>query len=257
MSKLQEINNFYALKKKYDNKYKKKKQIILNNQNLTLTQKKELVADIKKLCVNCGKEGGTIFNITNKLLSASCNTNNKCKLNININKEINYNIRDEYYNIHNKFNNLKIKLLQIKNNTIEKLITSDEAIDLFSNYKEEYNNLENKKYKLLEKYNNILNNITNINKINILNKNLDLQINEIKINIEKYNESNNSEHIKNIVNIYNNDIIKINTELKNLKYFYYNIECQNTYDLKCTDNVYKLINDNYNIETLYQSNIYS
>lgn len=257
MNNLEEINKFYTLKKKYDNKYRKNKQIILNKNNQTLTQKKELIKKLKRYCVNCGKEGGTNFTITNTFLSASCNATTKCKLNMNINKEINYNIKDEYYKINKQFNQLKIKLMQIKNDTIEKLITSGDAVELFLNYKEEYSNLDNKRNILLEKYNNIINNTFNINKISNLTKILDSQINEIKFNIKKYNDSNNNEYIKNVVNIYTNVIDKINNDIKMIKYVYYNIECQDVSDLSCKNNNYKLIADTYNIETLYQTNIYS
>ena len=257
MNNLEDINTFYSLKKKYDNKYKKSKQIILSNNNLSLIQKKELVQKVKKYCVNCSKEGGTVFIITNKLLSASCNSVSKCKLNININKQINYNIRDEYYNIKYNYDKLKLQLVQIKNDTICNIITSEDAVELYSKYKDEYANLENKLYALLEKYSNILNNKSSNIKLINLNKNLDTQINEIRFNIDKYKEKNNDEYIKNIIDIYINYIININNDIKKLTYVYYNIECEDNSDIYCKNNNYKLVSDNYNIETLYQNNIYS
>jgi hypothetical protein len=253
---MDKIHDFYKLKKKYDNKHNKKKNIILNNENLNNTQKKELILSLSKYCVNCNNKGGTSFIITNKLLAASCNSKNKCKLNINIEKQIQYNVRDEYYKILTMFNAVKLNILKIKNDVINKLINKEEAIELFSNYENDFKDLEIKKTILLDKYNNIINNPNTNIEINNLMSQLNLQIDEIKFNIHKYVETNNNINIKNAINIYN-DINKINNKINNLKYYYYNVECGDNTEIPCKEKKYNLITDNYNNEAFYKSNIYS
>jgi hypothetical protein len=252
---MDKINEFYKLKKKYDSKHTKKKNIILNNEKLSNTQKKEQLRKLFKYCVNCNNKGGTTFIITNTLLSATCNAKKKCKLNINIEKQIHYNIRDEYYKITNMYNNIKLNILKIKNDVINQLINKEEAIDSFSNYVNEFKDLEIKKTILLNKYNNIINNTNTNTEINNLISQLNNEINEIKFNINKYIETNNNSNIKNSINIYTN-INKINNKINNLKYHYYNVECGDNTDIPCKENKFKLITDNYNIETFYKSNIY-
>lgn len=251
-----EINKFYKLKKKYDSKNNKKKMTILNDDKLTITEKKELLKNMKTYCANCNNEGGTNFIVTNKLLSATCNSKKKCKLNINIKKDIHYNIRDEYYKIFNKFNDIKLELIKIKNSAINNLITNEEAIELFAKYKEEYKNLERNKDVLLNKYNNIIYNKENNIKITNINNDLTSQIDEIKFNINKYSEKNNNTYIKNVIDIYNNIVNNINKDIRSIKYFYYNVECLDNTELPCKENKYKLCSDKYNFETLFQSNIY-
>lgn len=252
-----DIIKFYKLKKKYDNKISKKKNSILLNTNLSSTKKKELIKSMNIKCINCNNDGGTIFIITNKLLSATCNSKKKCKLNINIKKDIQYNVRDEYYKLLNRFSEIKLTIIKIKNDTINNIITNEQAVELFSNYENEYKDLERKKNILLNKYKTVISNNDNNIKLQDLNNNFQSQINEIKINIIKFNEKNNDSYIKNVIEIYNNILNNITNDIRSIKYVYYNIECLDNTNLPCNDNNYKLVSDNYNIGSLYQSNIYS
>ena len=55
------LNNYYKLKNEYEKKYNAKKSKILNNDLLTLKDKKREINNLKKKCINCGRDGGSIF----------------------------------------------------------------------------------------------------------------------------------------------------------------------------------------------------
>ena len=52
------INNYYKLKEIYESKINQNKIKIINNPQLTKKEKEVKFKNIKKLCVNCKKEGG-------------------------------------------------------------------------------------------------------------------------------------------------------------------------------------------------------
>ena len=69
-----EIKNYFKLKEKYEKGiFKKKcKNLILLNSVYTTEEKKFRINLIENKCVNCGKEGGTIFSNNNRVLRAVC-----------------------------------------------------------------------------------------------------------------------------------------------------------------------------------------
>ena len=61
-----EINDFYKLKAKYDEKILKIKQKIKNKNTLTKKDKQKEFRNTQFKCVNCNRQGGTLFEIKKK-----------------------------------------------------------------------------------------------------------------------------------------------------------------------------------------------
>ena len=75
------IKAYYKLKQKYDDKVQRQKMRILRDTNLTVGEKRARVRLIKKQCVNCKKEGGTVFTTSERILRAVCgNRTNPAKI---------------------------------------------------------------------------------------------------------------------------------------------------------------------------------
>ena len=84
------LNEYYALKKKYDeDTYDRKYQVM--HSGASINNKKRMYRQLKPKCINCGQVGGTIFNrrlIEQKSvqLTAKCgNQQTPCPLDILIN----------------------------------------------------------------------------------------------------------------------------------------------------------------------------
>jgi hypothetical protein len=255
ITKVEKIEKFYKLKTKYDNKIKKKKQTIIKNENLNTKQKKELIQSLNIYCVKCNNKGGTDFKITNKILSAVCNSNPKCNLNMVIDKELYYNIRNEYYKVVTLFDNLKINLIKIKNNTINSLISEEDSLSEFLKYEKQFKKLQEEKANLYDKYITIINNEDNNRKLSELNTELNDNVGDIKTNLINYSETNNNIYIINSINIYEKNIMAINKNIMNLKYYNLKIECEDDMDIKCKKQIFKLNTDKYTIENFYTTTL--
>ena len=90
MSKFnQAVNDFYKLKRQYEDQIQKEISKLRKNTILTTKEKYDKFKQIKFKCVNCGKPGGTIFNSEDSMLSARCgNIENPCNLDIKLQKAI-------------------------------------------------------------------------------------------------------------------------------------------------------------------------
>ena len=81
------LNRYYILKSKYELTINKEVVKLIKNKILTKTAKQEKFKQLKKKCIICGKEGGTIFNQEGNILIAKCgNLVNPCKLDIQLQK---------------------------------------------------------------------------------------------------------------------------------------------------------------------------
>jgi len=108
------ITEYYELKGQYYSKYnEKKRNILMDDQSLTIKRKK--TKRIKMKCVNCHRTKGTIFKRVDKELMAACgDLNDPCNLDIRINVG-NYETTNNLISIsHDSLENEKIKIMQIK-----------------------------------------------------------------------------------------------------------------------------------------------
>ena len=82
---VENLNNYFKLKQSYEEKINNEKQVIINNNNLTVKEKQLKFQQYKKKCINCKQNGGTIFTNKNGILTAKCgNTESPCALDIQI-----------------------------------------------------------------------------------------------------------------------------------------------------------------------------
>tara|TARA_A100001015_G_scaffold320403_1_gene446638 strand:- start:543 stop:1277 length:735 start_codon:yes stop_codon:yes gene_type:complete len=244
---MNDIDNFYKLKEKYDNIILKQKEKISNKNTLTKKEKQKEFKNLEFKCINCNKIGGTIFEITNKKLIALCNAKNKCDLNINIDKNTYYNIQNEKTDVEDEINLIKSEIMKTKLDYLFKFIEEKDAINKFNEKKIELNELNNYLIIVKKDYINIVNNIekNNLlkkNKINLHNK--ILEITDLE---KKYMETKNTQLIDDIISIYKTDILPINKEIRNLKYSYFNV-------IKDDDDNNKIIQLPYTLDMLYLEN---
>jgi hypothetical protein len=83
------LNEYYAYKHQYDEKFEEDKNAVKNSDLLTMSQKRAKIARIKRnrKCVSCGQSGGTHFTNEDGFLRAQCgNRTQPCSLRIEIAK---------------------------------------------------------------------------------------------------------------------------------------------------------------------------
>ena len=128
---------FYELKNKYETKYAKMKSKIIK-ENKNKVKQRELIKEIQKKCVNCGKIGGTIFSQDNEYLYASCNAVNKCELKLKIKKAGYISEKDFSKSNQSNLEELKSNIVKNKLNLLYNLEKEDVVLAEFDSLKTEY-----------------------------------------------------------------------------------------------------------------------
>lgn len=246
---LDAIDNFYKLKNKYEDKLKTNKEKIANNDILTKKEKRIEYEKIKKKCVKCGKEGGSIFIVKNydgiRKLIAKCNAENKCKLDIEINLGM-YERMDTVFNMLNDYgDNIKSEIIKIKLDVLFNYIKEDVAISKFNENKKELDSTITMNRKILTDLLMITNNYIKEQNINQNNVDIYNNIKLLKGYVNQYEETGNIEHIKEAIQLYQSRIIPISNRNQNMKYSNVVIESH-----PMNDNIFILKQDKYKISEI-------
>jgi hypothetical protein len=211
------INNYYKLKKEYEDALYKQKKRILKNTDLTKREKKKQFNRIRHKCINCKKTGGTVFTNKDRILKAVCgNTKQPCKLNIEIKK-------GEYIQM-NKMMDILFKDLETNKTSIIKTkleflfgyIDEEAAREKFEENKDDYAG-DFSIYTFLE---NSYNNIINKNKENLYEENINLYgfIDQFRDHIRQYYDESNTTYIKEAVELYLTQIRPVVEKIREYKY---------------------------------------
>ena len=257
------LNEYYKLKNKYELEIMKNKRKILNNITLSRKEKRQEYLKLKPKCVNCKRPNGTIFSVKffqnsngsddNKQQTkeqyrefrARCgNIADPCNLNITIQTGI-YNLLPNIINkIENEIKESKDIIIDNKNKLLFGYITTETALQDFDDEKvivETYTSL-------LEEYLNEYINITDNEKKNMELKESIQQsydfIEQIKESIRSYNETGNTQFVKDLVNMYITKLKPLLQKIMALKYkqsFVYYDEQTNTFHLMQNKNTVKSI----------------
>jgi hypothetical protein len=220
------VENYYKLKKKYHNQYLKQKNKILKTDK-TNKQKALELKKIKLKCVNCKQLGGTIFSSKNGVLSAICGVDNKCNLNIIIEKG-SFIQKDEIINMFdNEILNLKEKIIITKLNVLFRLKTEEEMLKEFKELKEEYNQRNEVLGKIKQEFNSAEKKVLLLQQTKLLNEELKEFKNLIKES-QELEKTKNITHAKAVfhdaMEKYVNDILRLQINIRNLNNEYIYVE---------------------------------
>jgi hypothetical protein len=245
------LNEYYKLKNKYEIENMKNKKKIMNNSTLSRKEKRQEFLKLKPKCINCKRPGGSIFSVksygsTNeereekdakeyKEFRARCGiVADPCNLNITI-QTGNYNLLPDIINkIENEIKQSKNFIIDNKNKLLFGYITTETAVQDFENEKifvEGYTSL-------LEEYLNAYIKITdNPEKQTELEESLEKSyefIDSIKESIRQFNETESTQFIKDVVDMYITNLQPLFRKIMALKYrenlVYYD-ETTNTFHL--------------------------
>lgn len=138
------IAHYYKLKGNYDKKYAHAKHSIFSSLNDDSgSQSKKLarakIKRIKRQCVNCKKNGGTIFSNSNGILTAKCgNKENPCPLDIQIKKPNIVSVDDALTMIEDYEQESKANIINLKLDLLFGLRTEEEITPIFEEEKNNY-----------------------------------------------------------------------------------------------------------------------
>ena len=210
------FTEYYDLKNKWDNEGKriKMKEKEIKEKKIKENKKYTPKVSIRK-CVNCGKDGGTLFSNNKGILKAICNSSTPCNLNIELQRGNIVQLRDLEYDLHKKINEFKTKMITLKLNLLFGYQDEEKTIELFK----ENNKLLTEHEKLLYECHNYIVDITTDREKNEkeYNKTLKKEIEQIKILTNNFTQTKEPILIKDIINKYVDTIYPLmKTSMKTL-----------------------------------------
>jgi len=248
------IEEYYKLKNKYEIEQNNNKKKILNNNKLSIKEKRREYLKLKPKCIHCKRVGGTIFAVKYSLsenkfehreLKATCGIiADPCNLNITIHLGLCHLLPNLLKELSTTIIDTKDIIIDNKNKLLFGLITTDEAIEEFENDKE----FINYSTSMYEEYLNKLIFISeNPVKKTELKENIEksyIIIENIKECVKKYNETKNNDYIRDSVELLNSSLTPLLIDIRKLKYKEYYI------DYNDKSNVFYLVQKKSSIESL-------
>lgn len=204
------MHRFYKLKSEYDDKYKKFIESIINNKALSKSEKQKKMSTFKKKCVICGKEGGSIFDINENTLLAKCgNTLKPCGFHIEIKRGEYIPLEEAINDFEEDVNDDKISIIR---NKLDLLFGYQDLTVMqtkFEKQKELYEENSTIYREELKRLKDVQNN--SMKKIEIKKQNLEIYvlIEKIKQLIKDYNTNLKDSYIKDLIMIYNEDLVPL------------------------------------------------
>jgi hypothetical protein len=245
------INQYYKLKTKYESEIMKNKKKIMNNQILSINEKRREFQKLVPKCINCKNPGGTIFSIKYndekdvRELKAICGSKiNTCNLDIQISVGKYYLFPDILKEFEEEIYNLKQKVISDKNNILFGYISTEEALERFNQLKEQINDNVSLLQSYFEEYMKIVDNKENneavVKEIEFIYN----FISSIKEAIKNFLETDNTQYVRDAVDIYINSLHPSAEKLLKLKYK------ENMVWYDPDNNIYRLIQNKYTIRDI-------
>ena len=253
------LNEYYKLKNSYETEISKNKKTIINNNTLSVKEKKNEYKKLKPKCVNCKRPGGTNFSVKSfndnnsessdnneyREFRASCGIiADPCNLNINIRVGKYESLQDVLEYVENEIKTEKNNIINEKNKLLFGLITTETAVKNFETMKEYVTTLGSLLDSYLKEYINITD---NLERKKDLEKDIEMSylfIDQIKESILKMDTENNVQYARDAVNIYVTNLKPLLRNIMNLKYR------QNIVHFNEDTNTYHLLQNKNTIEAL-------
>jgi hypothetical protein len=245
------INEYYKLKMKYEADLSKNKKKIINNTHLSLKEKRREFAQLKPKCINCKRPGGTIFSTTfdkttdSRELKAICGIRAQpCNLNITIlvgNFELFPVTLDD---LSSQIKDEKTKIINNKNRNIFGYITAEQTVPLFEQLKEQVSETTSLYMSYLEEYLDIVDNKQKNNDLKRDQEFFYSFLAEIHNAISLFHSSDNTQYMRDAVDIYVNKLLPLLEKIMKLKYN------ENKVWYNENDNTYHLIQNKYTFKDI-------
>jgi hypothetical protein len=221
---IEEINKYYALKKKYEESVTQEKKKLLKNDSLSSADKTARFKEMVFKCVNCKKKGGTIFTNNNNVLKAVCGSSTPCDLNIEINKGKIVQLREILDIDANHIDFLKEDIISIKLKYLFKIIDQAEALSAFDSLSGDLSSRAIDQQQFIKKYNDIVDNKNKEFQLKTYIDKLNLEIDNIKKLNKLYQTDKKESILKTIIENYTGIIQPLVNDIRELKYNYFTIE---------------------------------
>tara|TARA_B110000037_G_C17116170_1_gene503830 strand:- start:892 stop:1776 length:885 start_codon:yes stop_codon:yes gene_type:complete len=239
----EQISEFYKLKQIYENKIQNQKNSILKNDKLTLTEKQNKYRRLTANCVNCARKVGTIFESKENRLTAICGDKTRpCKLNINIHRGAYINLEELMNIFQTGVNDLKEEIITVKLDLLFGYDKETQVLEKFNKLKDDLSSdLEAVmlyKTQYISKVHNLDNKPILDTKLRVFYDNVSV----IKSTIEEFNETGQIQLIRDMLVLYDTEMLPLLDEIRDLKYKHV--------DMESRDGNFKLIRKTFTLQDM-------
>lgn len=242
------IEDYYKLKERYEIAITKEKKKILQNNTLTIQQKRTKFKKFKPKCIICKSPGGTIFSSKDGILKAICGAISPCKLDIEINRGNFVNMRNISHDLNNDLENVKTEIIKTKLDLLFNYVNEAETIKKFNNLRPELKALEELSYETDKKYFAVVNNTDNMDSLNEAYVSLFVLKENLKELGNKYDETGKPSIITEMVEKYKTQLEPLVNKIRNLTYKNVAVECSDLTPTPCqSDDIITLIEQPYTL----------
>lgn len=215
---MESLNTYFEMKTEYQKKvYEMKKQVF--NKAKSKKSAKKLMAELKPKCINCDRPVGSLFSNEGRTYLARCgDAKNPCNLDIKIFAGefglLDHLLKSFQEDVQDK----KQDIIKQKLDTLFNYIGEREAISLFKEKLEEYTEVNTFLKELIDEYTVL--NFNDERKEKVQKKMAHIEKIQERFNdlIEKYNQTDNRELLKDAMTVYINDIKPEMENLRMMKY---------------------------------------
>lgn len=222
---LEQLNEYYKLKNIYETKHQSQINNILTNTDLSMKQKQEKYKKLKMKCINCARNVGTIFGNDDGILTAICGDKiHKCQLDIKINRGKFISLEELIDVYQSGVNDLKEEIIMTKLDMLFNYETESNTLTKFNKLKGELAaDLESvMEYKT--KFIEVVSNLDNKTELTSKMTGFYNKISLIKSSMSEFNETSQIQLIKDVIILYEKELLPLLNELRNLNYKYMAVE---------------------------------
>jgi hypothetical protein len=225
------LNEYYKLKRKFEDELDANKKKIINNQNLSKIEKRAEFLKLKPKCINCKRpsKAGTLFSIeyikesdktgAYRRLKSSCgDLANPCPLNIEIHLGEMELLDDLMDKIQEEIRSYKNKIIVDKNKLLFGLITTETALENFDFNKSYITELTTIYESYLDLWNSIVDNRDKKAELDEALVQSYNSITQIKEAIKKMQENDSPTFAADAASIYVNNLKPLLEKIRHLKY---------------------------------------
>lgn len=178
---LEALDKYFELKQKYDNNLLK-----ISKKN---SEKEKGQSYLKAKCIQCKKEGGTIFSNKGNRYSAVCGASKPCGLRIDLYRGFFTNIQTTLYELKSIVESSKDCMISLKNDEIFKYKGDTECVEHFKSLGSHFSTAEKMYLELLKTVENTYNNKEKVEKIAELHEKSNDLIKELQKGAQEYMKS--------------------------------------------------------------------
>lgn len=123
-----ELSEYFRLKHTYEGRLDQKKRQIRSDTSVGEREKRQKFEMIKRECVNCKKEGGTVFRVDKDKYYARCGATPPCTLDVQIQRQPVSSVHQQEQILENKASRIKNELIETNMDHVYKFTDEDNTL---------------------------------------------------------------------------------------------------------------------------------